>query len=102
MEKRTIIHDIGVHPQSGHITAWVKSVTTNGKASWDGPLRGYGVDAMMFHHHFAGDIEQVKSYILSLHTAYDGAHLELVDNLMKLKGQHIGPVQNLEPEKKDV
>jgi hypothetical protein len=94
-----VVEDVTVNPATGHITLWVKTKTTDGKASWDGPLRGYGVDASVFMYHLGGDVEQLKSYVHGRHRAYMGVHLDLVDRLMKMKGTSIGPVQNLDPKK---
>jgi hypothetical protein len=98
-ESKIVVEDVMVNPATGHITLWVKTTTTDGKASWDGPLRGHGVDALRFHHQFGGDEEQLKSYVCALHQMYSGVHLDLVDRLMKMKGTSIGPVQNLDPKK---
>ena len=85
------IEDVHVNVQSGHITLKVKSVTTrtvNGTMQTHfGPVRSYGVDAAGFHSRFKGDIEQLKAWVKSQHTCYDGAHESLVESLGKLKGQ---------------
>jgi hypothetical protein len=88
MPDGTIIEiiDSGIHPESGHISIRVRSVTTKGTASWSGPVRTYGCDAAMFKHRFNGDIEQMKAWIKSEHIGYDGAHADLVDAVTKMKG----------------
>jgi hypothetical protein len=86
---KIIIEDVGVHPDSGHILIKVRTVTTKGTATWKGPIKGYGVDANLFRHHFGSDVEQVKAYIRAQHLAYTGAHTDLTGQLMKLKGQEI-------------
>jgi hypothetical protein len=87
------VEDVQVNGQSGHITIKVKSVTTqtvNGTVQTHfGPVRSYGVDAAGFHAQFHGDIEQLKAWVKSQHTCYDGVHESLVEDLGKLKGQTI-------------
>ena len=81
------IEDVQVHSHSGHISIKVKSVTTRGQQSWDGPVRTYGVDAAAFQTRFQGDLEQLKAWIKSQHTGHHGVHNDLVAALQKLKGE---------------
>ena len=85
-----IVDDVRVDQVSGHILIRVHSVTTQGELTWNGPVRGYGLDASMFKHQFNNNIEQVKSWVCSSHLGYHGAHQSLVEKLGKLKGQIIG------------
>lgn len=99
-ESHIIIDDVDVDQNTGHITLWVYMHTKDGNAEWNGPRRGYGCDATMFHGMFGGDIEQLKNWVHSQHCHLHGAHLEFVDQLMKMKGERM-PVQNLDPENKN-
>lgn len=85
-----IVDDVRVDQASGHISIAVHSETTEGVKKWSGPQRRYGLDAAQFKHQFNNDIEQVKSYIVSNHLGYHGAHQSLVEELGKLKGTVIG------------
>src|ERR1700733_9071285 len=84
---------VQVHPESGLITLGVKTVTTKtvegNVHTWNGPVRGYGVDGPTFHTRFQGKVENVLAWVKSQHTAYDGAHETLVEALSKLKGKVI-------------
>ncbi len=87
------IEDVHVNGQSGHITLKVKSVTTqtvNGNVQMhSGPVRAYGVDAAGFQTRFQNDIEQLKAWVKSQHSCYDGVHESLVEALGRLKGTTI-------------
>lgn len=87
MDSSIIIEDVNVHPHSGHISLKVKTVTSHEGNSWHGPVRTYGVDAALFHGRFGGDVQQVVAWVKSQHTAYNGAHTDLVAALELLKGQ---------------
>lgn len=84
---------VQVHPESGLITVWVKTITTktvNGNVqSWSGPVRGYGCDALAFQGQFQGKIDNLLAWIKSKHLAYDGAHETLIEELGKLRGKTI-------------
>lgn len=87
------IEDVKVHPDTGHITIRVKTVTTktvNGTVqNWSGPVRGYGCDAAAFQSQFSGQIANLTASIKSQHLAYMGVHESLVEDLGKLKGTTI-------------
>ncbi len=89
METKTVIEDVQVHQQSGHISLKVKSVTSHQNNTWTGATRTYGVDAALFHGRFQGDVNQVVAWVKSQHTAYAGVHNDLVAQLEKLKGKEI-------------
>ena len=83
------VQDVNVHPASGHISVKVKSVTTQGTQTWEGPQRTYGVDAAAFQTRFQGDVEQLKAWIKSQHSCYHGVHNDLVKTLAGMKGQEL-------------
>jgi hypothetical protein len=87
------VEDVQVNGKNGYITIKVKNVTTktvNGSVQTHfGPERTYGTDAAEFQARFKGDIEQLKAYLKSQHTCYQGVHETLVEALGKLKGQTI-------------
>ena len=83
------VEDIAVHPASGHISIKVKTVTTQGTASWAGPSRTYGCDAAAFQTRFKGDVNQLKAWVKSQHSCYQGVHADLVKALNDLKGKAI-------------
>jgi hypothetical protein len=85
-----IVDDVRVDQASGHISIRVHSVTTNGEKTWNGPVRGYGMDAAQFKHQFNHDIERVKQWVVSQHVGFHGAHESVVAELGKLTGQVIG------------
>lgn len=85
-----IVESVHVHPDTGHITVRVKTVTTDGSAAWTGPVRGYGCDAATFNARFNGDKQQLLNWIAQEHKGFHGAHVGLVEELTKLKGQKIG------------
>lgn len=87
---KIIVDSVTVNPNTGHIFIRVHTVTTEGNATWNGPVRGHGLDAAMFKHRFNSDIEQVKSWMVSEHLGLHGAHQTLVAELHKLKGTVIG------------
>lgn len=84
-----VIEGVHVHPDTGYITIRVKTVTTQGAATWNGPIRGYGMDAAAFQRRFNGDMEQVKDWLKSEHAPYHGTHVQLVAALHRLKGTKI-------------
>lgn len=88
-EKYIEVEGVHVHPETGYITIRVKTVTKQGQTTWNGPVRGYGMDGASFIHRFNGDMEQVKNWIKSQHMPYHGAHVDLVAALHKLKGSKI-------------
>jgi hypothetical protein len=85
-----IVDGVSVHPDSGMMSIRVKAVTTVGSQKWYGPVKTYGIDANMYKLRFNRSIDQVLSFIASEHQGHNGAHLELVEELGKLKGRVIG------------
>ena len=85
-----IIVDYSQDARTGHISVRVKSHTVDGNASWDGPERIYGMDALAFRGRFKGDIEQFEAWVVSEHRQNLGADLVLTDALLKRKGKVIG------------
>lgn len=83
------IEDIGVHPHSGHINIRVKSITTQGNQSWEGPQRSYGCDAAAFQSRFGGDVDHLLAWVKSQHSCYQGVHTDLVAKLHALKGKEL-------------
>lgn len=84
------VHDVSVHPSTGHVTYVLKARTTDGNAVWDGPKATYGVDPHTLRDRFNGDIAQFEAWAASEHRALVGADPKLVDAVMKRKGVVIG------------
>ena len=89
-ETSIMIVDYAQDGRTGHISVRVKSHTVDGNASWDGPERIYGVDALAFRGMFKGDIEQFENWVCAEHRQNMGADLVLTDALLKRKGKVIG------------
>lgn len=89
-ESQIIIHDYHVDQNTGHVSVFVKTHTVEGSASWDGPTRRYGIDAVAFRDRFEGNVQQFENWVASEHRAYEGAHVDLVDHLLQRKGKAIG------------
>jgi len=75
---------------SGYIAVTVKSRTTDGASSWDGPEMTYGVDAVGFVHRFNSSMEQFEAWVASQHQQYVGANRDLLTKLEARKGMVIG------------
>lgn len=85
-ETKIVIHDVHVHPETGHTTYTLKAETTEGTATWTGPVKQYGVDPQMLRDRFNGDISQFEKWAANEHKSIIGAHPEYVDKMMKRKG----------------
>jgi hypothetical protein len=82
--------DYDQSPKTGHISVRVKSHTVDGKSSWDGPERVYGVDALAFRGRFKSDIAQFEAWVCAEHRANVGADQVLTAALLARKGRIIG------------
>lgn len=89
METKIFIREVRTNPKTGHITLRLQSETTEGTATWTGPLGDYGVDADTFYGQFSGDIAQLEMWAASGHRAKIGIHAELADALAKRVGKQI-------------
>lgn len=98
MYTEMIIESIGLNEQTGHVSVQVYSKTTDGTASWLGPKRTYGVDAVAFRNRFNGDVDDVLRWIASEHKQYLGHHEALQAELRKREGMVIHRIDH--PEKK--
>jgi hypothetical protein len=85
-----IIHDVNVHPSTGHVSYVLKTRTTDGNASWEGPKATYGVDAQTLRDRFNGDIAQFEVWAANEHKSLTGPHPDVLEAVMKRKGQVIG------------
>lgn len=90
LETRITITDYNVDSKSGHISVKVKSQTTDGNQSWEGPEMVYGVDAVSFVNRFHSNIEEFEAWVSSQHQQYRGASQQLIDALQERKGKIIG------------
>jgi hypothetical protein len=90
MDTKIFIRNVRTDPKTGHITVRLQAETTEGSATWKGPVADYGVDAATFHGRFNGDIDQLKTWLASSHRAKIGIHTELADKLAKMTGEQIG------------
>jgi len=90
METKIILVGYRHDDHTGHVSVTVKSVTTDGNASWEGPERVYGVDSVAFVHRFNSDPEQFEAWVAGQHKQYLGAHNELTEHLKSRKGKVIG------------
>lgn len=89
-DTQIIITDYDHDQKTGHISVRVKSRTKDGNATWDGPERTYGCDAVMFRSRFNSDIAQFEAWVVHQHKANEGAHKELTQALLARKGKVIG------------
>ena len=89
---KTEILLVGYHQdqRTGHISARVKSRTTDGTSTMDGPEMVYGVDALAFRHRFNSNPEEFEAWIANQHRAYIGASQAIMEHLSKRKGMVIG------------
>ena len=85
-----MVEGVNVHPESGHMSVRVRSITTMGTQTWKGPVKTYGVDANQFAHRFNRSVDQLMSWIASEHQGYNGANQELLAALEAKKGTVIG------------
>jgi len=85
-----VVHDVHVHPETGHITYTVRSRTTDGKATWDGPLKQYGIDRQALRDRFHGSIDEWEAHVALEHAPFCGADPQEVQDLIKRKGKVIG------------
>lgn len=90
MNTKIILVRYGQDQRTGHITVTVKSKTTDGDHTWDGPERQYGCDATSFRERFNSDPEQFEAWIASEHKQYLGANAKLMEHLDTRKGKVIG------------
>lgn len=90
METSIWVRRINVHPHTGHTTVRLQSKTTNGTASWDGPLKDWGVDAETFYYRFGGSKQQLIDYLVGEHKAFMGRHAAFTEELTQLEGKQIG------------
>ena len=88
--RNIVVHDSSVHPETGHITYTVKTQSTEGTATWDGPLKMYGCDAQSFHDRFNDDISQLENWIKQEHQRFMGANPDTVQAVGDRKGKVIG------------
>lgn len=85
-----IVHDAQVNQETGYVTYTVKTRTTEGKLTWDGPLVQYGVDAQALRDRFNGDLAEWEAYVAKEHQALTGVHVAFVDAVIKRIGAVIG------------
>jgi hypothetical protein len=90
VQTEILVKDVNVNPKTGHITIKVFCRSKTSNATWDGHEADYGVDAKQFHGQFGGEIEQLLKWVSTQHEGNVGAHGDLVQELMKLKGKKIG------------
>lgn len=90
METKIVCKAVRVDPNTGHITVRVRAETRNGNAQWFGHWKDWGFDAETYHGRFAGDEEQLKTYVVGKHKALMGVHAGLVESLTKWEGKTIG------------
>jgi hypothetical protein len=90
MESKTVVKNISVNRETGHIVYHVHTVNTEGNATWNGPVKDYGVDLQMLRDRFNGNIEEFEAWILKEHAPYVGANPELTDRLLKRIGGTLG------------
>ena len=90
METKIWVRQVRVNPNTGHRTIRLQSETTDGTATWLGPLKDWGVDAETFYMRFGGEKQQLINYLVRQHKAFMGRHAGLTEELSKLEGEVIG------------
>jgi hypothetical protein len=89
-----IVHDVHVHPDTGHTTYTLKSETTNGNAKWTGPLRQYGIDRQALRDRFNDSIDEFEAHIAIEHRPFCGVHPADRDALVARKGKTLATISH--------
>ena len=90
MKSEIFVRQVRVNPQTGHVAIRLQSRTTHDTASWDGPLKDWGVDAETFYYRFGGSKQQLLDYLVGEHKAFMGRHAAFTEELTQLEGTKIG------------
>ena len=87
---KVVIHEYKADANTGRIELHLKTQSTDGNATWEGPVKQYSVDPQMLRDRFNNSISDFENWAANEHKAVTGVRPDLHAQLQARKGKVIG------------